>query len=188
MRLDSGPDGTSALFSDDDKYRFVLERRVQALPPNVVFPSHGMASGGRLVACGLNPSTADAFQDDPTIRRELGFARRWGCTTFVKVNAYAWRDTDPLGMWRALKAGHDVSGGPDNYDAIRCHLTMLKRDGGIALACWGNHAKPDRVRELWLLAASVGVVWQCIGTNKGGSPKHPLYARSDSILRPWVRS
>lgn len=85
-RLDRGPGGASALMSADGLYRYRLRRVLTA--PHI---DHDP----RVVVCGLNPSTADAFRDDPTIRREAGFARAWGGGVLVKVNAYAWRATRP---------------------------------------------------------------------------------------------
>lgn len=185
MILDRGDEpGASALFSDDRRYRYQLERRVP-----------GVDGAARLVCCGLNPSTADAFKLDPTCRREMALAKRLGCAVYVKVNAYGWRDTRPADMRAAQSRGEDVIGEPmlgehdtnANDIAIRTALTMLRRDGGIALACWGVHAhlvngRPFVMRKI---AAQVGVPWQCIGRNKGGSPKHPLYVRGDATLEPW---
>lgn len=178
MRLEQGPGGASALFGADGLHRYMLERRIASQP----------GSGRRLVACGLNPSTADAFKNDPTVRREIGFASAWDCSTFVKVNAYAWRDTKPANMWRAADAAGGMRKiiGVANDTAIATALTMLKRDGGIALACWGTHAKPDRVLQLARIAHDIGVVWMCLGTNKGGSPRHPLYVPNGTPLEPWV--
>lgn len=185
MILERGDEpGASALFSDDRRYRYQLERRVP-----------GVEGAARLVCCGLNPSTADAFRLDPTCRREIALARRLGCAIYVKVNAYAWRDTQPAGMRSASRAGENIIGEPmrgefdsnANDIAIRTALTMMLSDGGVALACWGVHVACILTRSFRLraVAAEVGVQWQCIGRNKGGSPKHPLYVRGDAPLVPW---
>jgi len=173
LRLDTGPTGATALFSRDDLHRYTL-----------TWPVPDCRGIRRLVACGLNPSTANAFQTDPTVRRDIGFAQDWGMAWLVKVNAYAWRDTDPYAMWRAEKAGRNIVG-EHNDDAIRCALTQMKRDGGIALACWGNHVKQTRALQLVRIAAEIGVEWQCVGVNQNGSPRHTLYVRGDSTYRPW---
>ena len=56
----------NAVISACGKYRYVLTRQVRPGPKIATFIM-------------LNPSTADATQDDPTIRRCIGFARQWGC-------------------------------------------------------------------------------------------------------------
>lgn len=162
-----------AAFSEDDIHRYMLERQISdAVPCKILF------------CCGLNPSTADAFKPDPTVTREIGFGRLWGCTQYLKGNAYGWRDPKPKKMWQAKKAGHDIVGAL-NDACIASMLVAVRDRGGIALACWGRHAKPDRVSALIALAADVGVPWQCLGTNKDGSPKHPLYLPSTAQLQPW---
>lgn len=190
MRLDRGVggDGASALFSHDDRHRYMLERKIA-----------GVTGGRRLVACGLNPSTADAFKLDPTCRREVAFAAAWECSLYVKVNAYSWRATKPKDMWLAqdaeyMRTGSSyesdklITGGKTNDHAIMCALTMLKRDGGIALACWGAQADQKRVLKLVRIAHEVGVQWWCLGTNREGSPRHPLYVKATTKLEPWISS
>jgi hypothetical protein len=178
-----------------------LERDLREGPPGrdklirasfgPLFDGAAPAGPRRLVAIGMNPSTADAFDPDPTVTRELGFASAWGCSLYSKGNLYGWRDPKPASMWFEHRAGRDIVG-PHNDAAIRTMLTMLARDGGVALACWGRmHAKGDkalqeqRVFEICRIAAEVGVQWQCLGKNADGSPKHPLYLPKSTQLEPW---
>lgn len=186
--------GASALFSEDERHRYRLDR-------DLLFASKrarghaaqlsALTTIRWLVAIGMNPSTADAFDPDPTVTRELGFARAWGCSLYSKGNLYGWRDPKPANMWFEHRAGRDIVG-PHNDEAIRTMLTMLARDGGVALACWGRmHSKGDkalqarRVFEVCRIAAEVGVQWQCLGRNADGSPKHPLYLPKSAQLEPW---
>lgn len=179
LRVDHAAHG-SAVFSADDRYRYELKRFVTVDAAHKKVPKP-------LVVCGLNPSTADAFKNDPTVTRECGFTWRWGCDYLVKVNAYAWRATLPVNLWRASGDGLDVVG-QWNDAAILAALCLCKRDGGIALAAWGNHARPERVQKLVELAREAEVTWMCIKTNKDGSPTHPLYQPNDSQPKPWGAS
>lgn len=116
----------TAVFSPCRRYRYRLERELGALA----------STRGAVAFVGLNPSTADETVDDPTIRRCMRFARDWGFRRLVMANAYAWRSTDPAGLWTALDPV-----GPDN-DA---HLEAIAGDVELVVVAWGKHARPDRV-------------------------------------------
>ena len=55
----------TALFSPCQRFRYTLTRTWDETKSGVAF------------IC-LNPSTATATEDDPTIRRCIGFAKTWG--------------------------------------------------------------------------------------------------------------
>src|SRR5262249_62207047 len=78
----------AAGFSRCGRYRYWLTRTWDAARPAVCWLM-------------LNPSTADAARDDPTIRRCIGLARRWGHGGIVVVNLFAWRAPDPAAPARA---------------------------------------------------------------------------------------
>lgn len=199
MKLVKGDrDGWQALFSDNELHRFSLDRTVDKpkrwvdllplMPPRPA----DWTPGRRLVSCGLNPSKGDAFRNDNTVAKESVHAWLWWCQHYTKVNAYAWRDTHPEDMWRARKAGCDIigcdpNGNPPcgNNQAIRTALASVVRDGGVALAAWGNDVEPERARKLWAIAADLGVQWMCLGKNQNGSPKHSLYRPYSTQLVPW---
>ena len=166
----------SAVFSRDDKCRYVLKRPAD--------PAGAPVAGSMLVSCGQNPSVADAFRNDSTVRKEIGFAKLWRLALYVKINAYAWRATHPDDMWMARDVGEDIVG-PRNNEAIRSALLAVKRHGGIALAAWGNDIEPDRSAWLAAIAREIGVQWWCLGTNKNGSPKHSLYPSYSTPLVRW---
>src|SRR5690606_18576726 len=100
----SGRRGTmngTARFSPCGQYRYLLTRPIPA--------PFWKPDAGEAVFVMLNPSTADASEDDPTIRRCIGFAKEWGCTGLTVANLYALRSTDPKGLWK-----HRDPVGPEN--------------------------------------------------------------------------
>lgn len=88
-----------------------------------------------LAIVGLNPSTADATKDDPTIRRCVGFARSWGHGGIVMLNLFAFRSTDPIAL---LNAGDPV--GPLNDGYLAQHTSERR-----VLCAWGARGG-DRAR------------------------------------------
>jgi hypothetical protein len=127
----------------------------------------------------LNPSTADAAIDDPTIRRVKAFTQRLGYSGLTVVNLYALRSTDPRGLWTA-----DDPVGPDNDSVIAREAFTAVVDGAPIIAAWGANARPERVAEV-LALPHVAARLHCLGVTKFGAPRHPLYLRSDAALRPW---
>lgn len=131
---------------------------------------HGLP---RVMFIGLNPSTADETADDPTLRRTMAFARRWGYGGVGNGNLFAFRARDP----RAMMAADDPVG-PDNDAWLR----RLADEAGLVVAAWGNHgafrgraaAVRRALRELHVL-----------GLNASGEPAHPLYQRADTRPAPW---
>ncbi|MCX7173809.1 MAG: DUF1643 domain-containing protein [Proteobacteria bacterium] len=112
---------------------------------------------------GLNPSTADETNDDPTIRRCINFAKMWGYEALCMTNAFAFRTTDP----RDMMAAEDPVG-PDNDR----HLVELARAAGIVVAAWGNHGT-HRGRDAQVLALLPDL--HCLQLTADGHPGHPLY-------------
>lgn len=120
-------------------------------------------STGYLMIIGLNPSTADETQDDPTIRRCIGFAKAWGFTALCMTNLFAFRATDPKDM----KAAADPIG-PDNDH----HLHEKAAGAGMVLAAWGNHGSHlGRAAQVIKTISNL----HCLRANADGSPQHPLY-------------
>lgn len=135
------------------RYRYRLDRSWDPSLPRALF-------------IGLNPSTADAQLDDPTIRRCIGFGRRWGCGSVTVVNLFAWRSTDPQG----LRLVEDPVG-PGNARALRLAL----REAQTVVACWGVHGGPTP--QARRLLARLPEHAQCLGWTKQGYPRHPLFVR-----------
>lgn len=154
----------SADISPDGLYRYWLSRRLSMGERTVLF-------------VGLNPSTADASQDDPTIRRCVGFARDWGYDWLFMANLYAYRSTDPA----PLKHLMTCPIGPRNEDALR----WLRGRADLIVAAWGNgkHLNDDAkivANEILKLPRT-----KCFGVNTDGTPKHPLYLPKSATLTKW---
>lgn len=121
----------------------------------------------------LNPSTADAETDDPTIRRCIAFARLWGYGGIVVRNLFALRATDP----RELR-NHPDPVGQSNDDQYLRHC----RDDALTVAAWGVHGGlAGRDVEVRALLRRYGVALHHLGLTKDGFPKHPL-ARGKSYI------
>ncbi|WP_293371574.1 DUF1643 domain-containing protein [Nevskia sp.] len=126
---------------------------------------------------GLNPSTADEQQDDPTIRRCIGFAKAWGFSALCMTNLFAYRATDP----KVMKAAADPVG-PDNDS----YLYWAASGAGLIVAAWGFHGVHRyRDAEVVRVVHSTGKPVHCLGKTKDRHPKHPLYLRADSRPQPF---
>lgn len=123
---------------------------------------------------GLNPSTADHRQDDPTIRRCIGFARDWGYERVCVANLFAFRATYP----QDLKAAADPVG-PANDRWLR----QLFRDAACVVAAWGNDGqflgRAEAVKAMWN-------DWQVLRVNRSGEPAHPLYLPKSLTPTSWA--
>jgi len=150
----------SAVFSDDGAYRYRLDRTWGD-------------SGRHAVWLMLNPSTADALADDPTIRRCAGFSRSWGLDGLTVVNLFALRATDP----RAL-ARHPDPVGPENDEFIRRAIGPCS----VVVAAWGAQRIAAARADTWRRALTRTADVLCLGTTKDGEPRHPLYVRADQPL------
>lgn len=161
--LDVGPHGMqrAAQISPCGRYRYTLGRR--------------WGDGGTVGFLMLNPSTADARKDDPTLRRCIGFARDWGYGGVTVANLYAYRATKPADLW---KAADPI--GPAN-DA---HLTAVADGCDLLVAAWGAHAKPDRVAAVLALPGMNRL--HALALTASGQPGHPLYLRGDLVPQPWM--
>ncbi len=160
-----------AWFSEDGVYRFALTREL---------------GGDRTaVFAGCNPSTADAFVPDPTITKDVGFATRWGMGRIVKVNANAYKATDPDDMHAAAKAGIDVVG-PGNDRAIALAVAAARETDGVVVLGCGNHISMARIRQVVEIVQAGGMMPMCLWINKNGTPKHELYIKYEQPLIPFV--
>lgn len=123
---------------------------------------------------GLNPSTADEINNDPTVTRCIKYAHRWGYGGLVMTNIFAYRATEPTDMKRMSDPI-----GPDN----NVWLTRIADEAGIIVAAWGNHGQHMN-RSAWVKAHIPSL--HCLKQNASGEPAHPLYLRADLEPYPMV--
>src|SRR5262245_21409105 len=125
----------------------------------------------------LNPSTADAEIDDPTIRSCIRLSRGMGYGSFEVVNLYALRATDPAEL---AKASDPI--GPQDDDVIEG--AILRCD--MAICAWGAHPMAEnRAGAVRNLLRSRRPAIFCLGTTKSGAPKHPLYIKTGTQLQTF---
>ena len=152
---------SGANFSRCQRYRYTLWRRWDEARALVMF-------------IGLNPSTADAQNNDPTIRRCIGFAHDWGYGGLVVTNLFAFRATYPAD----LKAAVDPVG-PRNDAWIR----RMAGQVDTIVAAWGNHGTwLDRSTSIRRMLAGR---LRCIKLNAAGEPAHPLYLPAGLMSQDW---
>ena len=156
-----------AHLSDCGNYRYTLGRRWDE-GPTATFVM-------------LNPSTADASQDDPTIRRCIGFAKAFGCGGLHVVNLYAFRATKPADLW---KAPDPI--GPENDETLRSTFLTAYGEGSPVIAAWGANADPLRARFVEVIARAAGVTLAALGVTKNSAPRHPLYLPATAAPVPWT--
>ncbi len=156
----------TAILSPCGRYRYRLERDLGAIG----------AMRGSVAFVMLNPSTADATTGDPTIRRCIGYARAWSYAKLIVGNAYAWRSTDPAGLWTA-----DDPVGPENDQ----HLEQIARDAELVVCAWGANIEPERAAAVRAVIERAGRTPHAIKLTKAGIPGHPLYLRGDLRAFPW---
>lgn len=156
----------SARISSDGAYRYRLTRY--------------WGPGPMLPFVMLNPSTADADIDDPTIRRCMAFAHRENMGGITVANLYALRATDP----KALKLVNDPCG-IGNRDALQ-EIAGDAKAYDVPLVCaWGAHGTILSTYSACDELKRGGAQLVCLGKTKDGFPRHPLYVRGDAPLIPF---
>jgi len=154
---------SGAWFSEDRQWRYTLWRIWDKEKPSIAF-------------IGLNPSTADETTDDPTVRRCIRFAQKWGYGSMWMLNLFGLRSTDPKMLYE-----HDDPVGRDNREAVYNICLVMEK----VVLCWGNHGA--HLKEGWRLVEQLkkegyGDKLWAFGVTKQGQPKHPLYLPNDTKL------
>lgn len=162
----------SAVISPCGLYRYSLTRHVDIEGD----PAEG-DWGGRVLWVMLNPSTADATINDPTIKRCIAFTRAWKRGRMDVVNLYAYRATIPNTLWNV-----EDPVGPENDD----HIGRLAEYAGLIVCAWGKPGPdPERALHVRGLLENRGTVYH-LRLNKDGSPGHPLYLPGELRPQPWL--
>jgi hypothetical protein len=155
----------AAIFSTGREYRYALWRTWSggSTPRYVMF-------------IGLNPSTADETNDDPTIRRCIRFAQDWGYDGLVMTNLFAVRTKDP----KVMKAHPSPVG-----DLNDQWLETLARNAAVVVAAWGaDGGFRDRGEVVRQMLPRL----HCLKVTKAGHPSHPLYLPASLRPVPWWES
>ena len=154
-----------AYISQDGLYRYWLIREWGAADKTVCFIM-------------LNPSTADATEDDPTIRRCIGFAKAWGYGRLVVVNLFALRSTDPA----KLLAPGDPIGSENDFQIYCC-----AQDCAAVVCAWGAHpAARGRDAAVIRQVRMTSTTLHYLKLTAGGAPSHPLYLKSSLTPKVWA--
>lgn len=160
---------SEAVFSDCGRFRFSLSR--------VWDPARA-----RVVWIMMNPSTADAFRLDPTVRRCVGFSKRWGFGGIDVFNVSPFRATYPADLVKAHDEGVDVFREAERDDWL---VGALPRAGRVIVAFGSHPLVREQGEKVAALVGRNGHEVSCLGLTRDGSPRHPLYVRGDTEPRPW---
>ena len=155
----------SATISDCGTYRYALVRVWDQSKPKVMFVM-------------LNPSTADAHKDDPTIRRCVGFAKSWGYGGIIVCNLFPLRATDPKELLKHMKP-HGIVNRITIYD--------LQKQVDKIICAWGNEPILKKLPEHKSVIDTLDKSkLYFIDLSKNQVPKHPLYLKSDLIPTQYI--
>jgi hypothetical protein len=162
--FDMGVIRRGAEISDDGLYRYSLTR---------VWDE----TGRQLCWIMLNPSTADSERDDPTIRKLIGFSKRWGFGGFAVVNLFGYRATKPTELQKVS----------DPVGIYNDRAVTLWAEGRTLVAAWGSNAKIIGTRAGQVGALLAGRSCYALKVTDAGYPWHPLYVPYETMAVPFWR-
>jgi hypothetical protein len=137
----------------------------------------------------LNPSTAGAKNDDPTIRRCIGLAKAWGHPGITVTNLFAYRTSSPRMLLQAARDGVNVVGTSGSRAGLPNNVSLINEalSCSVVVAAWGNngyiHGRDESVLHM---LRQRGVKLHHLGLTKQRRPRHPLYLpkTTEPILWP----
>lgn len=130
-----------------------------------------------LMVCAMNPSTADAFKNDPTVRRMIGFGRSWGFGRLVVTNVMAYRSTDP----KALPTDLDEAMGPFNLEWLQAEAA----DADLILMAYGALKGMHKIAAEMAEARLMSCGHNLYRLSSKPYPRHPLYAPGADTAELW---
>lgn len=138
-----------------------------------------LGTGGCINWIMLNPSTADDVFDDPTIRKCVGFSKRWGFSRLTVTNLFSFRATDPADLRALVKVDYARAVGVNDGPLIE---HAAKAD--LVVAAWGTHGNLAGRADDVMTRVLPEIDLFCIGLTKGGYPTHPcMAAYTDAPVR-----
>ena len=170
-----------AVLSGDRLHRFRLWRYID-----------GVGDGGRLLWIMLNPSTADETANDLTIKKCIGFGRRWGMGegTVDIVNLFSYRATDPSQLWSWMDQHwdhlYDLSGARMRNDETIMRRAVIADKIVVAWGAQRNARFDIASSRVIATLTQLGISPWCLGTTKDGHPRHPSRLGYTTKLVPYV--
>ena len=140
-----------AIISECNLYRYELHRIWDKSKPKVLFIM-------------LNPSTADAMNDDATTIRCVNYAKRWGFGSMMIGNIYPYRAKSPrrLTAWKTFGERYSV------FKENQQHVEMMIDTADLIVCAWGGNYQGI---PKWLEYYDLHYLELC---KDGITPKHPL--------------
>jgi hypothetical protein len=164
---DAAPLVRHTVFSPCRKYRYQLWR------------AWDMHNTTYVQFIGLNPSIADETQDDPTLRRCIDFAKRWGYGSLCMTNLFAFVSTDPDRLQYIPEPVGEFN--PGNIVGVASQASRI-------VACWGRGFQKGAGDMCRALLLTYQKDLYHLGLNFDGSPKHPLYLKKTAVPTLWTQS
>lgn len=160
---------TGADFSEDRNYRYALWRIWDESKPLVMF-------------IGLNPSTANETEPDNTIKRVMQISKNNGYGGFYMMNCFPIVSTDPSILKDFWESANPFI---QNHDTVnRQKLREISEKCEAIVFAWGNFKvvkEINRDKELEKMFPEA----MALKINQNGSPKHPLYCKSNTKFVNW---
>jgi hypothetical protein len=138
-----------------------------------------------LFCIGVNPSTATPEKLDPTVRSVENHAFRKWFSSWIMLNVYPQRATNPDDMDIELNTGIHTK------NLVEIEALFAKTPGASIWCAWGTliNKRPylrTCLQDIYFLGKKYNMKWVCIGkTSQSGHPHHPLYLAHSAEMREF---